>query len=242
MFLLSPQSSVLSPSFPPMLPEDSVLVGVINRRRDLVYARERHWYRIPQERMSRGITADYMAFFLSRNFGERNGAIHFYAEIKGLELQYRRDLLPDEPNHRRADARYYRLALSDLYDKRPPVVNDTKRTISFIYTTWDRFVHATTIADLYSDNDLYVDRLFYALQTRGIDANRTWDAQHRADDFAPGLRILCENGTSVIASAYPVSGTVYLDRSKTEDSILQGILMQIASNGGPATVTVPPGE
>ncbi len=225
-----------------MLPEDSVLVGVINRRRDLVYARERHWYRIPQERMPRGITADYMAFFLSRNFGERNGAVHFYADIRGLELQYRRDLLPDEPNHPRADARYYRLALSDLYPKRPPVVNDTKRTISFIYTTWDRFVNATTIADLYSDNDRFVDRLFYALQSHGIDANRSWDAQHRADDFAPGLRILCENGTNVIASAYPVSGTVYLDKSKTEDSILQGILMQIARNGGPATVTVPPGE
>jgi hypothetical protein len=225
-----------------MLPEDSVLVGVINRRRDLVYAREQHWYRIPQERFPHGITADYMAFFLSRKFGERNGAIHFYGNIKGLELQYRRDLLPDEADHPRADARYYRLALSDLQEKMPPVVNDTKRTISFIYTTWDRFIHSTTIADLYSDNDRFVDRFFYALHARGMDVTRTWDAQRRADDFAPGLRILCENGATVIASAHPVSGTVYLDQSKTEDSILQGILMQIARNGGPATVSVPPGE
>ena len=77
---LSTQHSVLnlSPSFS-MLPEDSVLVGVINRKRDLVYAQDQHWYRIPQERMPRGITADYVAFFLSRSFGERNGAIHFYA-------------------------------------------------------------------------------------------------------------------------------------------------------------------
>ena len=225
-----------------MLPEDSVLVGVINRRRDLVYAQDQHWYRIPQERMPRGITADYVAFFLSRNFGSRNGAIHFYAELKGLELQYRRDLLPDEADHPRADARYYRLALSDLRRKEPPVVNDTKRTITFIYTTWDRFIPAKTIADLYSDSDRFVDRLFYALQARGIDATRTWDAQHRNDDFAPGLRILCENGARVIASAHPVNGTIYLDQSKTEDSILQGILMQIARNGGPATVSVPPGE
>ena len=77
---------------------------------------------------------------------------------------------------------------------------------------------------------------------RGIEASRTWDAQRHADDFAPGLRILCENGSNVIASAHPVSGTIYLDQSMTEDSILQGILMQIARNGGPATVSVPPGE
>ena len=225
-----------------MLPEDSVLVGVINRRRDLVYARDQHWYRIPQERMPRGVTADYLAFFLSRSFGERNGSIRFYAERKGLELRYRRDLLPDEPNHKRADTMYYRVALGDFYEKKPPIVNNTKRTITFIYTTWDRFIHAETISDLYSDSDLYVDRLYYALQARGVNMARTWDAERRTDDFAPGLRILCENGTNVIASAHPVTGTYYLDQSLTEDSILKEILARIDRNGGPATVNIPTGE
>ncbi len=233
-----------------MLPEDSVLVGVINRRRDLVYARDQHWYRIPQERMPRGITAAYLAFFLSRSFGERNGAVHFYAENHGLELHYRRDLLPAEPDHPRANAVYYRVALGDMQSKAPPIVNNSKRTISFIYTTWDRFVHAKTIADLYSDNDSYVDRLFYALhQTHSVtsgaktyNVTRIWEAERRVDDFAPGLRILCENGATVIASVHPQNGAYYLDRSQGEDSILQAILAQIASNGGPATVSIPPGE
>jgi hypothetical protein len=227
-----------------MLPEDSVLVGVINRKRDLVYARDQHWYRIPQERMPRGVTAAYLAFFLSRSFGDRNGAIHFFAENHGLELHYRRDLLPNEPDHPRADAAYYRVALGDVQPKIPPVVNDTKRTISFIYTTWDRFVHAQTIADLYTDNDAYVDRLFYALHqyAKPYNVTRTWEAERRVDDFAPGLRILCENGATVIASVHPSSGAYYLDRSQGEDSILQAILAQIASNGGPATISIPPGE
>src|SRR5690606_29399689 len=115
-----------------VLPEDSVLVGVINRKRDLVYARDYHWYRIPQARMPRGVTADYLAFFLSRSFGDRNGAVHFYAERRGLELVRRRDLLPNEADNARADEVYYRVALSDLEPKTPPVVNTTKRTISFI--------------------------------------------------------------------------------------------------------------
>jgi hypothetical protein len=227
-----------------MLPEDSVLVGVINRRRDLVYARDQHWYRIPQDRIPRGITAAYIAFFLSRSFGERNGAIHFFAENHGLELHYRRDLLPNEPDHPRAESTYYRVALGDVQPKLPPVVNNTKRTISFIYTTWDRFVHASTIAELYSENDYYVDRLFYALHqyAKPYNVTRTWEAEQRVDDFAPGLRILCENGATVIASVHPQRGAYYLDRSQGEDSILQAILAQIASNGGPATVSIPPGE
>lgn len=227
-----------------MLPEDSVLVGVINRRRDLVYARDQHWYRIPQDRMPRGITASYIAFFLSRSFGERNGAIHFFAENHGLELHYRRDLLPNEPDHPRADETYYRVALGDVQPKLPPVVNNTRRTISFIYTTWDRFVLAKTIAELYSENDYYVDRLFYALHqyAKPYNVTRSWEAERRVDDFAPGLRILCENGATVIASVHPQHGAYYLDRSQGEDSILQAILAQIASNGGPATLSIPPGE
>lgn len=225
-----------------MLPEDSVLVGVINRKRDLTYARDQHWYRIPQERMPRGITADYIGFFLSRAFGDRNGAVHFYAEKRGLELLYRRDLLPDEPDHPRADAAYYRVALGDLQRKEPPIVNVTKRTLTFIYTTWDRFVHARTIADLYSEDDIFVDRLFYALHARGLNVSRSWQAEGRSDEFAPGLRILFDSGATLTASTRREGGAYYLDRSQGEDSILQSILAEIARNSGTATVSIPPGE
>ncbi|MEP7290837.1 MAG: hypothetical protein ABI835_03590 [Chloroflexota bacterium] len=225
-----------------MLPEDSVLVGVINRKRDLSYAREQHWYRIPQARMPRGITADYLAFFLSRSFGERNGAIHYFAERKGLELLYRRDLLPNEPNSARADEVYYRIALGDLQRKEPPVVNDTRRSLNFIYTTWDRFVHASRIADLYSDNDYFVDRIFYALNDRGLNVSRSWDAEQRTDSFAPGLRILRDNGSTFVASTKHDSGAYYLDQAQGEDTILQAILTQITNTRGPATLSIPAGE
>jgi hypothetical protein len=225
-----------------VLPEDSVLVGVINRKRDLVYARDQHWYRIPQARMPRGITADYLAFFLSRSFGERNGAIHYYARRKGLELRYRRDLLPDEPNHPNADEAYYRVALGDFEYKDPPVVNNTRRSITFIYTTWDRFVHARTIADLYSENDYFVDRIFYALHEHGVNVSRSWDAEQRSDDYAPGLRILRDNGSTFVASTKPESGAYFLDSSQSEDGILQAILAQIANTRGTVTLSIPPGE
>jgi hypothetical protein len=145
-----------------------VLVGVINRKRDFACARDAHWYRIPQARMPRGVDADYIAFFLSRAFKERSGGIHYYAEVRGLELVYRRDLLPAEAAHPRAGEVYYKVQLGALLEKVPPVLNPTGRTISFIFTTWDRFASARQISDLYSTADYYVSRAYYAPSPREI--------------------------------------------------------------------------
>src|SRR5579859_2298270 len=120
-----------------MYPEDRVLVGVINRKRDFDYALNQHWYRIPQARAPRSIDAEYVAFYFSRSFKERNGGIHFYARRTGHELVRRRDLLPNEKQ--RANDLYYKLQLEPLQAKTPPILNPTARPIAFIYTTWDRF-------------------------------------------------------------------------------------------------------
>jgi hypothetical protein len=146
-----------------MFPEDRVLVGVINRVRDLRYARDEHWYRIPIEQMPNGVNAEYLAFYLSRAFRDRNGGVYYFARNRGIELVRRADLLPNEPAHKHADRLYYRVALGDLQPKDPPVLNPSRRPIAFIYTTWDRFVLANQIRDLYSDADYYVDRVYYAL-------------------------------------------------------------------------------
>jgi hypothetical protein len=219
-----------------MYPEDRVLVGVINRKRDFEHARRDHWYRIPQERLPRGVNAEYIAFYFSRAFKERNGGIHFFAERRGLELAYRHDLLPEEANHPRADGVYYKVQLDDLIEKNPPVLNPTRRVVTFIYTTWDRFVNANTISDLYSKADYFVDRVFYALRNHGIQAERTWEAEYRSQP--PQLRILCQNGT-FNASTEPSNGVFYLDDTQPEDSILAAIRAEIARQGGPLTIGIP---
>lgn len=219
-----------------MYPEDRVLVGVINRKRDLDYARQQGWYRIPQKQMPKGVNAEYIAFFLSKAFGERNGGIHYYAERKGLELVYRKDLLPDESDHRDAKERYYKVQLGPLVEKNHPVFNPTRRTISFIYTTWDRFVHARQISDLYSREDYYVDRIYHALRNAGVAPERTWSAEYRTT--SPQVRMLCQNGT-VTGSTDPQQGDIYLDDSRPDDEILNAILLRIASHGGPLTIHIP---
>lgn len=148
-----------------MYPEDRVLIGVIKRKCDLSAVRDRHWYRIPAEQLPRGLEAEWMAFFVGRRLAQPAG-VHFYAEIRGLELARRVDLLPGEAAHPRAYDLYYRVALGPLLARTPPITNSSGRAFAFIRTTGDRFMDARTLDDLYSSAEYYVDRSYYALGAR----------------------------------------------------------------------------
>ncbi len=226
-----------------MYPEDRVLVGVVNRARDLDHVRYDHWYRVPHGRISGGIHAEYLAFFLSRAFGERNGGIHFYARRTGHELVRRHDLLPDEVNHPRANQLYYKIQLGELRERIPPITNPTKRTITFIYTTWDRFMAAQEISDLYSVADQFVDRVYYALRNAGIPAERIWEAERISDDGGAQLRVMCRQGEVVATTAAGASrDRVSLPAGEDLEAIRQVIAdvrARVQALGGALSLVVP---
>jgi hypothetical protein len=213
-----------------MYPEDRVLVGIINRQRDFKFARDDHWYRIPQAQLPRGIQADYLAFYLSGILKGEPSGVHFFARPAGVELHYRKNLLPMQADHPRADEVYYRIALNPLKPKKPPILNPSRRPITFIHTTWDRFVHATQIRDLYSDADYYVDRIFHALRNHGVEADRYWDAERKVTGHAAGLRIFCENGS--VDAGTESGGDFFLDANLKDDAVLKALLDKIARQGG----------
>ncbi|MBN1202761.1 MAG: hypothetical protein JXJ20_12985 [Anaerolineae bacterium] len=223
-----------------MYPEDRVLVGVINRKRDLDKARYEHWYRVPQGKASTGIHAEYIAFYLSRAFKELNGGIHYYARRTGIELACRRDLLPEEADHPRADHLYHRLQLGELRRKDPPILNPTRRPVAFIYTTWDRFTEAKELADLYSQADHFVDRVFHALEQSGVKSRRIYEAE-QGDDGAQ-IRVSCKKGTIIASTAAQGEHVIPLEADNSAEAIqasVDVILAAIEAYGGPQMVNVP---
>lgn len=223
-----------------MYPDDVVLVGVINHPRDLANARDEHWYRIPVARVKRELSSeqiDYLAFFMSRRFGDLNGTIPYFSVKTGIELVTRRDLIPEEPDHPRANERYYRMALGNLQRKTPPITNPTKRAITFIYTTWDRFVIAQTIADLYSKSDSFVERLQNRLQKAGVMSDRSWSAQRRSDPYAPALRLRCHDGETLTVRMLEEEAAA--QQRLDEEEVLKDILARIARSDGPLTLNIP---
>jgi hypothetical protein len=99
-----------------MHPDDRVLVGVINRKRDLDTLLKAHWYRIPQQQMPDGIYIEYIAFYLSRYAAKKfaTPGIYYYGARHGVELAYRRDLLPQEADNKRANDVYYKVQFSAI--------------------------------------------------------------------------------------------------------------------------------
>ncbi|MFW5709018.1 MAG: hypothetical protein ACOCX5_02235 [Chloroflexota bacterium] len=222
-----------------MYPEDRVLVGVIRRKSDLNLLLHERWYRIPELQMPHGVDTEYLAFFVGKRILRRSSSgIHYYGRVSGFELAHRRDLLPDEPAHPRATERYFRMALESVHLREPPITNNTNRTITFIYTTWDRFEAASTIHDLYSQADHFVERIQTRLREAGISADRLWQAQRRTSENAPGLHIH-QNVDVMDRSAQGHEYTLRIGPDDIEDDIFACIVDKLNQSDGPVTINIP---
>ena len=77
-----------------------ILVGVTPEPRDLEIARLLGWYRIPYRFAPKVVQVDYLAFYQTSSFGKgHTGRIEAYAEVLGIELTTRAELIKDEPDH-----------------------------------------------------------------------------------------------------------------------------------------------
>lgn len=133
------------------LPEDTarVLVAVLPRQRDLELIRSEGWYRVPLARLPARFAADYMAFYQTAAFGDERWAVRYYAAILRYRIATRRELLPDEPDHQRADERYYRVELGPLATLAVPVPAARLRRVTFISTTFGALRRAYDVRELF---------------------------------------------------------------------------------------------
>lgn len=227
-----------------MHPEDRVLVAVMTSPQDLVYARDEGWYRIPERHAPKGIHADYVAFYFNRTFGEKKWAIHYFCRNLGHELVLRRDLLPDEPEHPRADDRYFKVQLGPLEELARPIVSLHWRRVSFIHTTWDRFNDAEEINDLLLEGDPYVDRLYYALREAGLNPERNRQVSEGGVAYEADLVIPCNEGrVAVMVGERPGPPSALRLAPDTVASAPADCAAQIsdlvAQQGGARTLTKP---
>lgn len=126
-----------------------ILVGVIPSPKDLEIARLLGWYRIPFRYAPKVVQVDYLAFYQPSTFGkDHEGRIEHYAEVRGVELTTRRELLIEEPDHPRADEEYYKIQLGPLVKLTKPILADKWKRITFLYTTGELFTKANIVNDL----------------------------------------------------------------------------------------------
>lgn len=207
-----------------MYPDDRVLIAYLPRPADFAIVEKERWYRIPQKHVPKGLYAEYIAFYFGRHFGGEKWAVHYYASRLGHELTTRRALMPYEPKHPRADDLYYKVQLGPLQKLERPIISLRWRRVTFIHTTWDRFMDAAEINDLFVEGGEYVDRLFAALKERGIQAERHYRVKESGITYEVPLTVLCANGRLDIHPQH----YSHLSLQETANQISQ----QIAEKGG----------
>jgi hypothetical protein len=130
-----------------------VLVAVVNNPRDLEIARLLGWYRIPLRTAPKVIGVDYLAFYQTGAFGDEKWRIQYIAAVRGHELTTRAELLKTEPDHPRAKEEYYKVQLGALERLPQPIMAETWRRITFLYTTGEYLLQAKTVNELVVQSD-----------------------------------------------------------------------------------------
>ncbi len=191
---------------PLVFAEASVLVAVMTQPRDFEIARDEGWYRIPVRSAPKFFPPDYMAFYFTRAFGDQAWSVRYFAPVRGHELLTRRDLLPHEPHHPRAEQPYYKVQLGRLVQREPPIVSATWRRITFILTNGRRFSTAREINELILGPKEH-DFLWRALKEGGLHAERQYVIRDERAVYRVDMAVLCRDGVVGIMCGSPLSGS-----------------------------------
>jgi len=190
--------------------EALVLVAVLTRPRDLAIAREQGWYRIPVKRAPRRVAADYLAFYQTQAFGDEAYAVTYYAPVRRFHIARRAELLPDEPNHPRADEAYYQIEIGSLQQLPRPIPSRRLRRISFIPTTLKRLLAAEEINDLWW-RDEPQERLWAALRESGLQVEYRYRVGEPPNDIRIDFALFCCDGRiAVLCDDQPTGGQTSL--------------------------------
>jgi len=181
----------------PALPgeeEPRVLVAVMNDPHALEIARTKGWYRIPIRRAPPRVGADYLAFYQTGAFGpEERWAVNYYAPIRRYRIARRRDLLPEEAEHPRADDEYYKIEIGPLQSLPHPIPSRRLRRITFIPTTLKRLLSAKEINDLWIGSRTQ-EHLWEILKAQDIPAERQVSIREEDETYQVDFALYCQNG------------------------------------------------
>lgn len=180
-----------------MSSRSEVLVAIMNQPRDFAIARDDHWYRIPVRSAKRLLKnrwpPEWLAFYQTKVFIQEAYAINYYAKVIQINEVPRCELFPNEPQNRKSNRRYYQLHLEPLLRLPAPIFSRRFRRITFISTTWDKFINAVEINDLFDASPLE-DLLWAQLKRLQIHAQRQEHVTVKRKNYFLDFAVHCAKG------------------------------------------------
>lgn len=171
-----------------------VLIAIINKQLDFAVLREKLWYRIPVSSVEKWLKErwppKWLAFYQTKAFGEEKHSINYFAEVLDIREVRRWQLFPDEPHDDRNNRRYYQVFVKSVQRLPRPIYSRRYRRIIFIPTTWEKFIEAAEINDLYDESSLE-DKLWVEFKRHRIPAERQEFVTARGNDYALDFAVYC---------------------------------------------------
>jgi hypothetical protein len=174
--------------------DSPALVVVVTRPADLQIAIDEKWYRIPLLHAPARMAAEYLAFYQTGAFPpHERWMVKWIAAVRGYFLAKRRDLLPGEPKHPRANEEYFRVSLGEPIPLPRPIPSHRLRRITFISTTLGRLETAEEINDLWV-KDSAQQRLWKALKQAGLEAECQYPLRDDLTECVADFALFCRDG------------------------------------------------
>lgn len=130
-----------------------VLVVVVNNAIDLSRARDEGWYRLPVAHAPAQIGCEALALYQTGVFGDAGRQVRWWARVLRVGLGQRRELIPSEITHPRAETLYYCFSLGPLRSLPRAVPGRRWRRVTFIPTTWGQLLAAEDVTQLWRRDD-----------------------------------------------------------------------------------------
>ncbi len=176
--------------------ETPALVALVPSKRDWRIVRREHWYRIPTAAAPEGIErVRWLAFYLPAVFGEDRWKVSWLGRVRAATTAVRRELIPSEPGHPRADQPYWKLELGSLERLPRPIPSARRRRVVFIPTSLERLRAAGEINDLYRTSPIE-DRLYWRLRDAGGEPERQFFVRDADTDLGAfvDIALFCRAG------------------------------------------------
>ena len=182
-----------------MAKRGEVLVAILNDKLDFAILREKLWYRIPVSSVKKWLIEKWppkwLAFYQTNalDIPAEKHAINYFAEVVKIRRILRSQLFPDQPLDAKSNKYYYQIFVKSLRKLPKPIYSRKFRRIVFIPTTWEKFISAIEINDLYDESSLE-DRLWAEFKNHGIPAERQEFMVAKGHDYALDFAIYCAKG------------------------------------------------
>ncbi len=176
---------------------ENLIVCILNTLQDFSILREQLWYRIPVESVEKFLRErwppKWMAFYQSGVFKKNAFMINHYGLISNISIRTRMELFPDEKPNLKSDKKYYKISFNKIETLHKPILSRRWRRIVFINTTYNKFINAIEINDLFDESALE-DKLWAEFKRLKIQAERQELVQFQNHYYFLDFAIYCKKG------------------------------------------------